>query len=119
MSAVHHIPHQQGEESVPKLDDTIASLENLIRLDTEATIGDLELLVRVNQNAAQRYRAMADAAEGLQTDSDYLSGKYAEVSKYIKQVDELDDRVGELEKVVRELEEWTGELEVKVRRLRR
>lgn len=51
------------------------SLENLIRLDTEATVGDLELLVRVNQHAAQRYRAMADAAEGLSVDAEYLSGK--------------------------------------------
>lgn len=51
------------------------SLENLIRLDTEATVGDLELLVRVNQHAAQRYRAMADAAEGLSVDAEYLGGK--------------------------------------------
>lgn len=28
----------------------------------------------------------------------------------MKQVDELDDRVSELERVVKELEEWTGEL---------
>lgn len=34
----------------------------------------------------------------------------AEVNKYIKQVDELDERVGDLEKIVKELEEWTGEL---------
>jgi tetrahydromethanopterin S-methyltransferase subunit B len=34
----------------------------------------------------------------------------AEVNKYIKQVDELDERVSDLEAIVRELEEWTGEL---------
>jgi hypothetical protein len=34
----------------------------------------------------------------------------AEVSKYVKQVDELDERVSDLEAIVKELEEWTGEL---------
>ena len=33
-----------------------------------------------------------------------------EINKYIKHVDELDERVGDLEAIVRELEEWTGEL---------
>ncbi|KAI5800028.1 biogenesis of lysosome-related organelles complex-1 subunit 2-domain-containing protein, partial [Geopyxis carbonaria] len=86
------------------------TLENLIQLDTEATVGDLDLLVNVNKHAAERYRAMADAAVGLETDAEYLKTKYAEVNKYIKQVDELDERVGDLEKIVKELEEWTGEL---------
>jgi 5'-deoxynucleotidase YfbR-like HD superfamily hydrolase len=85
-------------------------LENLIRLDTESTVGDLDLLVRVNKHAAERYKAMADAAEGLETDSEHLKAKYAEVQKYVKQVDELDERVTDLEAIVRELEEWTGEL---------
>lgn len=83
--------------------------------------------MRVNQHAAQRYRAMADAAEGLGVDAEYLTGRCkfvcetgvnmmelmfvdAEVEKYINQVDDLDTRVEELEKVVRELDEWTGEL---------
>ena len=34
----------------------------------------------------------------------------AEVNKYIKQVEELDGRVSDLEAIVKELEEWTGEL---------
>lgn len=74
---------------------------------------------------------MANAAEGLGTDSEYLSQKCmlllflpdrcealtecwyeidAEIEKYKGQVDVLDERVGDLEAVVRELEEWTGEL---------
>ncbi|CCX32098.1 biogenesis of lysosome-related organelles complex-1, subunit 2 [Pyronema domesticum] len=99
------------------VNDTLASLENLIRLDTESTVGDLDLLVRVNKHAAERYKAMTDAAEGLETDSEHLKAKYAEVQKYVKQVDELDERVTDLEAIVRELEEWTGELEIKVRRI--
>jgi len=99
------------------VNDTLATLESLIRLDTEATVGDLDLLVRVNKHAAERYKAMADAAEGLETDSDHLRAKYAEVTKYVKQVDELDERVSDLEAIVKELEEWTGELEIKLRRI--
>jgi biogenesis of lysosome-related organelles complex 1 subunit 2 len=38
-------------------------------------VGDLDLLVRVNKHAAERYKAMADAAEGLETDSDHLRAK--------------------------------------------
>lgn len=99
------------------VNDTLASLESLIRLDTEATVGDLDLLVRINKHAAERYRGMADAAEGLETDAEYLKTKYDEINKYIKQVGELDDRVSDLEAIVRELEEWTGELEIKARRI--
>ncbi|KAF8539915.1 biogenesis of lysosome-related organelles complex-1, subunit 2 [Trichophaea hybrida] len=99
------------------VNDTLATLESLIRLDTEATVGDLDLLVRVNKHAAERYKAMADAAEGLETDSEHLRVKYAEVTKYVKQVDELDERVSDLEAIVKELEEWTGELEIKLRRI--
>lgn len=54
---------------------SLQSLENVIRADTEATIGDLELLNRINQHAKQRYQAMANAAEGLGTDSEYLNQK--------------------------------------------
>lgn len=101
------------------------SLESVIRLDTEATTGDLDLLVRINKNAAGRYAAMADAAKELESDSGYLrnkcmfgcsrqllrlSGVDSEVDKYIKQIDELDERVEELEKIAKELDEWTGEL---------
>lgn len=99
------------------INDALAKLETVIQLDTEATIGDLDLLVRINKHAAERYKSMADAAKGLDTDAQYLKTKYAEVNKYIKQVDDLDERVGDLEAIVRELEEWTGELEVKVRRI--
>jgi len=99
------------------VNDALATLESLIRLDTEATVGDLDLLIRVNKHAAARYKAMADAAEGLETDSDHLKTKYAEVNKYIQQVDKLDGRVSDLEAIVKELEEWTGELEIKVRRI--
>lgn len=69
---------------------------------------------------------MANAAEGLGADSEYLSQKCthtpyravwflliradADIEKYKTQVDTLDERVGDLEAVVRELEEWTGEL---------
>lgn len=70
---------------------------------------------------------MANAAEGLGADSEYLSQKCpycaicwfagrvlmradADIDKYKTQVDTLDERVGDLEAVVRELEEWTGEL---------
>lgn len=53
----------------------LQSLENVIRADTEATIGDLELLNRINLHAKNRYQAMANAAEGLGTDSEYLSQK--------------------------------------------
>ncbi|KAA8893940.1 biogenesis of lysosome-related organelles complex-1, subunit 2 [Sphaerosporella brunnea] len=110
---------QPGGQRSPTnaVNDTLATLESVVRLDTEATVGDLDLLVRVNKHAAERYKAMADAAEGLETDSEYLKSKYAEVNKYIKQVDELDERVSDLEAIVRELEEWAGELEVKVRRI--
>lgn len=45
----------------------------MIRADTEATIGDLDLLNRINLHAKERYQAMANAAEGLQTDSEYLA----------------------------------------------
>lgn len=47
----------------------------MIRADTEATIGDLDLLNRINLHAKERYQAMANAAEGLQTDSEYLTQK--------------------------------------------
>jgi hypothetical protein len=47
----------------------------VIRADTEATIGDLDLLNRINLHAKERYQAMANAAEGLQTDSEYLTQK--------------------------------------------
>lgn len=79
---------------------------------------------------------MTEAAMGLETDSEYLRGrcKYrhilhlvgwrfgrggganwelrvdAELKKYTKQVDEIDERVGDLEKLVKELDEWCGEL---------
>jgi uncharacterized protein YoxC len=93
-------------------------------------VGDLDLLVRVNKHAAERYKTMADAAEGLETDSEYLTTKCAyssvqtrrrritfaelqsdsEVNRYIKQVDDLGESVTDLEAIVKELEEWTGEL---------
>lgn len=53
----------------------LQSLENVIRADTESTIGDLDLLNRINLHAKERYQAMANAAEGLGTDSEYLSQK--------------------------------------------
>ncbi|KAL7270684.1 hypothetical protein RUND412_006599 [Rhizina undulata] len=99
------------------VNDVLATLETVIRNDTEATLGDLELLNRVNVHTRERYKAMADAAVGLETDSEYLDQKYADIIKYTKQVDDLEERVGDLEKIVSELEEWTSELEVKVRRL--
>ena len=110
--------------------DPAQKLEAVIQLDTEATVGDLDLLVRVNKHAAERYKTMADAAEGLETDSEYLTIKCAycsvqtrrlrimftelqsdsEVNRYIKQVDDLEESVTDLEAIVKELEEWTGEL---------
>lgn len=107
-------PPRATENSV---NEALASLESVIRLDTEATTGDLDLLVRINKNAAGRYAAMADAAKELESDSGYLRNKYSEVDKYIKQIDELDERVEELEKIAKELDEWTGELEAKIRRM--
>ncbi|KAH0614678.1 uncharacterized protein H6S33_000314 [Morchella sextelata] len=106
-----------AQKTSNSVNDVLASLENVIRADTEATIGDLDLLNRINLHAKERYQAMANAAEGLQTDSEYLTQKYADIEKYKNQVDVLDERVGDLEAVVKELEEWTGELEIKVRRL--
>jgi len=80
-------------------------------------VGDLDLLVRVNKHAAERYKTMADAAEGLETDSEYLTTKYSEINRYIRQVDDLEESVTDLEAIVKELEEWTGELEIKARRI--
>ncbi|KAF3914402.1 hypothetical protein ABW21_db0206094 [Orbilia brochopaga] len=95
----------------------LSSLENLIEADSSAILGDLDLLHKINEAARERYKAMTDAATGLENDSDYLRGKYAELKKYTKQVDEIDERVGDLEKLVKELDEWCSELEVKVKRL--
>jgi len=61
----------------------LQSLESLIRLDTEATVGDLDLLVRINKHAAERYRGMADAAEGLETDAEYLKTKCASIRRAV------------------------------------
>lgn len=61
----------------------LQSLENVIRADTEATIGDLELLNRINLHAKNRYQAMANAAEGLGTDSEYLNQKCMFTSAYL------------------------------------
>lgn len=51
------------------------ALENVVRADTEATIGDMDLLHRINVHATERYQAIADAAVGLDTDSAYLREK--------------------------------------------
>jgi hypothetical protein len=40
-------------------------------------VGDLGLLARVNKHAAERYKAMVDPAEGLETDSGCLKTKCA------------------------------------------
>ena len=54
---------------------TLTALSETVTADTTATIGDLDLLVKVNKAAATRYRTMGDAAEGLHTDAEYLKGK--------------------------------------------
>ncbi|KAF3933435.1 hypothetical protein ABW19_dt0210333 [Dactylella cylindrospora] len=95
----------------------LASLENLIEADSSAILGDLDLLHKINEGARERYKAMTEAAMGLETDSQYLRERYAELKKYTKQVDDIDERVGDLEKLVKELDEWCSELEVKVKRL--
>jgi len=99
-----------AQKTANNVNDVLATLENVIRADTEATVGDLDLLNRINLHATERYKAIADAAVGLETDSEYLGQKYAEIEKYKQQVDNLDERVGDLEAIVKELEEWTGEL---------
>ncbi|RPB05555.1 hypothetical protein L873DRAFT_806290 [Choiromyces venosus 120613-1] len=108
-----------AQKTANNVNDVLATLENVIRADTEATVGDLDLLNRINLHATERYKAIADAAVGLETDSEYLGQKYAEIEKYKQQVDNLEERVGDLEAIAKELEEWTGELEIKVRRLSR
>ncbi|EWC47550.1 hypothetical protein DRE_03170 [Drechslerella stenobrocha 248] len=50
----------------------ISSLENLIEADSSAILGDLDLLHKINEAARDRYKAMTDAAIGLETDSEYL-----------------------------------------------
>ncbi|KAF3110139.1 hypothetical protein TWF706_000876 [Orbilia oligospora] len=95
----------------------LSSLENLIEADSSAILGDLDLLHKINEAARERYKAMTEAAVGLETDSEYLRGRYAELKKYTKQVDDIDERVGDLEKLVKELDEWCSELEVKIKRL--
>ncbi|KAK6535374.1 hypothetical protein TWF694_001835 [Orbilia ellipsospora] len=95
----------------------LTSLENLIEADSSAILGDLDLLYKINEATREKYKAMTEAAMGLETDGEYLRGKYAELKKYTKQVDDIDERVGDLEKLVKELDEWCSELEVKVKRL--
>jgi len=95
----------------------ITSLENLIEADSSAILGDLDLLTKLNNAAVDRYRSMTDAAKGLENDSEYLRQRYAELKKYTRQVDDIDQRVGDLEKLVKELDEWCSELEVKVKRI--
>lgn len=76
---------------------------------------------------------MADAARGLGVDSGYLGEKCAwhcelgrsvirliscvpglcsdaDIARYIAQVDAVEEKVGDLERIVKELDEWTGEL---------
>ncbi|KAK6345510.1 hypothetical protein TWF718_007424 [Orbilia javanica] len=95
----------------------LSSLENLIEADSSAILGDLDLLFKINEAARERYKAMTEAAVGLETDSEYLRGRYAELKKYKKQVDDIDERVGDLEKLVKELDQWCSELEVKIKKL--
>ncbi|KAF3144761.1 hypothetical protein TWF569_006961 [Orbilia oligospora] len=53
----------------------LSSLENLIEADSSAILGDLDLLHKINEAARERYKAMTEAAVGLETDSEYLRGR--------------------------------------------
>ncbi|EPS45015.1 hypothetical protein H072_1009 [Dactylellina haptotyla CBS 200.50] len=111
-------PAYSGNHPSSAVQTVLSSLENLIEADSSAILGDLDLLYKINEAARERYKSMTEATMGLETDGEYLRGKSdAELKKYTKQVDDIDERVGDLEKLVKELDEWCSELEVKVKRL--
>lgn len=60
--------------SIPgTIDGAFTALKQKLEADTECTVGALQVMERVNLNAATKYMNLVDASKGLDNDAQYLA----------------------------------------------
>lgn len=105
---------RHAEEPVKSAVD---SLREWLDTQSGSTVQALEKMEQHNRNASQHYTVLNGAAEGLKADGVFLIDTKAEITKYVKQLDDASNEVQRLELLVKEMDEWSKELSIKVKRL--
>lgn len=117
-SLAHKMPASQEQAKLLDLvDKTIASLESVVQADSNCLIDELDCLERVNNGTAIKYRSIANAAQGLNTDATHLKAGYQDIRRYVAQVDEIEVQVAKIEALVKELDSWSRAVQTKCDRM--
>ncbi|ANB16017.1 hypothetical protein AWJ20_3668 [Sugiyamaella lignohabitans] len=109
-------PEKSRLVAMSALDDVFDSLRHVIEADTNCVIANLELMERVNINSSNKYRGLVEDAKVLDANRETISSIDAEIQGYVESVNQTVKQVDELEAIVKELDEWSRELSVKCRR---
>lgn len=97
------------------LNDLFTSVSSLVQGELQGTNNLLDLIEKMNLRTADEYNSFGDIASGLRVYVEQLKMKNESFLEYIKQIDEIDQQVTELEDVVSMLDKYTYTLETKVR----
>eukprot|EP00249_Psilotum_nudum_P003263 c16655_g2_i1 orf=275-685(-) len=106
---------QQEDPLADALHALSLNITTFIQAELQSTTNVLELLEKMNLRIADDYNDFGDFASGLRVFVERLRLKNDGFHKYIKQIDEIDQEVTELEALVSALDKCTGSLEAKIR----
>jgi biogenesis of lysosome-related organelles complex 1 subunit 2 len=82
-------------------------LSAYLSAEVALSVQDYNLLAQLNSTAAQTYGGMADRAVDLVGLVESVTAQYNTLKPSLEQINELDDKVGQLEVVVRQLDAYT------------
>ncbi|KAI9257174.1 biogenesis of lysosome-related organelles complex-1 subunit 2-domain-containing protein [Phascolomyces articulosus] len=108
-----------NEEHITRLtEDAVRKLTLYTRNELEATTEDCQLLEKMNKTTKEKYADMSQMGQRLMKEMSRLQNTYSDFSTFMAQIDDIDQRTIEIEKVARALDDYSRYLEGKLMKAR-
>eukprot|EP00999_Lentomonas_sp_LEN2_P001293 NODE_2317_length_598_cov_64.133758_g2267_i0.p1 GENE.NODE_2317_length_598_cov_64.133758_g2267_i0~~NODE_2317_length_598_cov_64.133758_g2267_i0.p1 ORF type:complete len:120 (+),score=18.08 NODE_2317_length_598_cov_64.133758_g2267_i0:76-435(+) len=104
-------PETTPDQVAPEvMDDMFAKLSGVVQGEMQVYMEDLTLLENINKEMQSKYGSMIEQSEQAQANLKDVKAKYEELQPYLRQIEQLDGHITQLETAVKALGEYTTRL---------
>ncbi|KAL0230914.1 hypothetical protein GEMRC1_010319 [Eukaryota sp. GEM-RC1] len=104
--------------SLPALSDKLLTdISTALKCDIDQTTSGFKLVQKVNEVAQDQISEMLSVTDDLSTSVNNLKTKYEQYKPMLDEIDAIDQRTLELEKVIKLLDQYSVHLEQRVKKI--